>query len=73
MNAKQLASTAMRTFRTGMISATVFQLAIGSAFAAPLSNSQPSQYARHCRHVAFPQCGSGGDDCAGRRPAAPSD
>jgi phospholipase C len=43
MNAKQLASTAMRTFRTGMISATVFQLAIGSAFAAPLSNSQPSR------------------------------
>ena len=43
MNAKQLASTALRTFRTGMISATVFQLAIGSAFAAPLSNSQPSR------------------------------
>ena len=43
MNAKQLASTAMRTFRTGMIFATVFQLAIGSAFAAPLSNSQPSR------------------------------
>jgi len=43
MNAKQLASTAMRTFRTGMLSATVFQLAIGSAFAAPLSNNQPSR------------------------------
>src|ERR1700749_703286 len=43
MNAKQLASTALRMVRTGMISATVFQLAIGSAFAAPLSNSQPSR------------------------------
>ena len=43
MNAKQLASTALRTIRTGMISATVFQLAIGSAFAAPLSNNQSSR------------------------------
>src|SRR5579875_3203069 len=43
MNAKQLASTVLRTFRTGMISATVFQLAIGSAFAAPLANGQPSR------------------------------
>ncbi len=43
MNAKQLASTALRTIRTGMISATVFQLAIGSAFAAPLSNNPPSR------------------------------
>jgi phospholipase C len=43
MNAKQLASTALRTIRTGMISATVFQLAIGSAFAAPLSSNAPSR------------------------------
>src|SRR6201995_440137 len=43
MNAKQLASTALRMVRTGMISATVFQLAIGSAFAAPLSSTPPSR------------------------------
>src|ERR1700685_3732780 len=43
MNAKQLASTASRIIRTGMISATVFQLAIGSAFAAPLSSTPPSR------------------------------
>jgi len=43
MNAKQLASRALRGIHTGLISATVFQLAIGSAFAAPLSNSQPSR------------------------------
>ena len=43
MNAKQLAATATRIIHTGLISAAVFQLAIGSAFAAPLSNSQPSR------------------------------
>src|SRR3984885_3101586 len=43
MNAKQLASTATRAIHTGIISLAVFQLAIGSAFAAPLSNSQPSR------------------------------
>src|SRR5690348_9660103 len=43
MNAKQLASTAMRVLHTGVISAAVFQLAIGSAFAAPLSNQPPSR------------------------------
>ncbi len=43
MNAKQLASTALRTIHTGIISAAVFQLAIGSAFAAPLSNKPPSR------------------------------
>src|SRR6201996_2732716 len=43
MNAKQLAATATRIIHTGLISAAVFQLAIGSAFAAPLANSQPSR------------------------------
>src|ERR1700760_3896196 len=43
MNAKQLAATATRLIHTGLISAAVFQLAIGSAFAATLSNSQPSR------------------------------
>src|ERR1700742_4334681 len=43
MNAKQLASAATRAIHTGVISLAVFQLAIGSAFAAPLSNSQPSR------------------------------
>src|ERR1700722_10459752 len=43
MNAKQLAATATRIIHTGIISLAVFQLAIGSAFAAPLSNSQPSR------------------------------
>src|ERR1700739_3452959 len=43
MNAKQLAATATRVIHTGLISAAVFQLAIGTAFAAPLSNSQPSR------------------------------
>jgi phospholipase C len=42
MNAKQLAATATRVIHTGLISAAVFQLAIGSAFAAPLSSNQPS-------------------------------
>jgi phospholipase C len=42
MNAKQLASAATRALRTGIISAAVFQLAIGNAFAAPLTTSQPS-------------------------------
>ena len=43
MNAKQLASAATRAIHTGIISLAVFQLAVGSAFAAPLSNSQPSR------------------------------
>src|SRR6201996_2336004 len=43
MNAKQLAATATRIIHTGLISAAVFQLAIGSAFAAPLANNQPSR------------------------------
>ena len=43
MNAKQLASAATRAIHTGIISLAVFQFAIGSAFAAPLSNSQPSR------------------------------
>jgi phospholipase C len=43
MNVKQLAAIATRVIHTGIISAAVFQLAIGSAFAAPLSNSQPSR------------------------------
>src|ERR1700748_3309927 len=43
MNAKQLAATATRIIHTGLISAAVFQLAIGSAFAAPLSTNQPSR------------------------------
>jgi phospholipase C len=43
MNAKQLAATATRIIHTGLISAAVFQLAIGSAFAAPLSSNQPSR------------------------------
>jgi phospholipase C len=43
MNAKQLASTALRSIHTGLISAAVFQLAIGSAFAAPLSSKPPSR------------------------------
>jgi phospholipase C len=43
MNAKQLASAATRAIHTGIISLAVFQLSIGSAFAAPLSNSQPSR------------------------------
>ncbi len=34
MTAKQLASTAMRAIRTGLVSTAIFQLAIGSAFAA---------------------------------------
>jgi phospholipase C len=43
MNAKQLASAATRALRTGIISAAIFQLAIGNAFAAPTSSSQPSR------------------------------
>jgi phospholipase C len=43
MNAKQLASAATRAIHTGIISLAVFQLAVGSALAAPLSNSQPSR------------------------------
>jgi phospholipase C len=43
MNAKQLAATATRIIHTGLVSAAVFQLAVGSAFAAPLSSNQPSR------------------------------
>src|ERR1700727_63083 len=43
MNAKQLGSTATRAIHTGIISFAVFQLAIGSAFGAPSSNTQPSR------------------------------
>ncbi len=34
MTAKHVASTAMRAVRTGLVSTAIFQLAIGSAFAA---------------------------------------
>lgn len=43
MNAKQLASTAMRAVRTGLISTAIFQLAVGSAFAADQTQSAPSR------------------------------
>src|ERR1700740_2817635 len=43
MTAKQFASTAMRTMRAGLVSATIFQLAIGNAFAANSPQSAPSR------------------------------
>ena len=43
MYAKQLASTAMGVLRTGLVSAAVVQLAIGSALGADLAQSQPSR------------------------------
>src|ERR1700743_1606952 len=43
MTAKQFASTAMRTMRAGLVSATIFQLAIGNAFAANSPQRAPSR------------------------------
>jgi phospholipase C len=41
MTAKQLASTGMRAIRTGLVSTAIFQLAIGSAFAAGQTDTAP--------------------------------
>jgi phospholipase C len=43
MTAKHLASTAMRAVRTGLVSTAIFQLAIGSAFAADQTQTPPSR------------------------------
>ena len=43
MTAKQFSSTALRTMRAGIVSAAIFQLAIGNAFAANSSQNEPSR------------------------------
>src|SRR5580698_2983382 len=43
MTAKQFAFTAMRTMRAGLVSAVIFQLAIGNAFAANPPQTEPSR------------------------------
>jgi phospholipase C len=43
MTAKQFASTATRMMRAGLVSATIFQLAIGNAFAANSPQNAPSR------------------------------
>jgi phospholipase C len=43
MTAKHLASTAIKAVRTGLISTAMFQLAIGSAFAAGQTDTPPSR------------------------------
>jgi phospholipase C len=43
MTEKHVASIALRAVRAGLVSASIFQLAIGSAFAADPARSQPSR------------------------------
>jgi phospholipase C len=43
MTSKTLASTAMKAVRTGLISTAIFQLAVGSAFAADQTAAAPSR------------------------------
>jgi phospholipase C len=43
MTAKQFASAAMRKTRLGLVSAVIFQMAIGNAFAAGQSQTEPSR------------------------------
>jgi phospholipase C len=43
MTSKELASTAMKAVRTGLISTAIFQLAVGSAFAADQTAAAPSR------------------------------
>ena len=43
MTAKKIASTAVRAAQTGLISTVIFQLAIGSAFAAGQTEKAPSR------------------------------
>jgi phospholipase C len=43
MTSKKLASTAMKAVRTGLISTAIFQLAVGSAFAADQTAAAPSR------------------------------
>jgi phospholipase C len=43
MTAKNFASTAMQAMRTGLVSAAIFQLAIGNAFAADQPKALPSR------------------------------
>ncbi len=53
MTAKELASTAMRAVRTGLVSTAIFQLAVGSAFAADATEaaSRSNQTSTPIKHV----------------------
>ena len=43
MNVKHLSSAALQVARTGLVSAAIFQLAVGNSFAAALPQTQPSR------------------------------
>jgi len=53
MNARQITIAAARAVRTGLVSAAIFQLAVGNAFAAekPQSESRDSETATPIKHV----------------------
>src|SRR5580698_5886653 len=53
MTLKHVATAAMRTARTGLVSAAIFQLVVGNAFAAenPQSHSRDNETATPIKHV----------------------
>ncbi len=53
MTAKHLATTAMKAVRTGLVSTAIFQLAIGSAFAAdqPVNTTRDKETSTPIKHV----------------------